>query len=198
LQLLQPTLTLGLVALWSGPVQAGFPGIHVAESVVVGAGLAIALGEVEEHRYGWGLDVGWQRQFYTQEGVYVDEAYYVWPDNHLAPNLGGAAHLWRVDGAWQVSLCARAGLAKPLRVGLLGGWWPGASVAAELGYLVSTDGAAGVDLQGAVEGPWVQARLGQVLTLQGWQARRLHLGVFSPLQQPELWDNANVGWHPPE
>jgi len=177
---------------------AGFPGVHVAESLVVGANLTVALG-AEQAGLGWGVDFGWQRQWYTQQGEYLGEVYHVWPDAHIAPNLGVMAHLSRVGGAWQASVDARGGVTKPLRVGLQGGWWPGASVAAEVGYLISTAGYAGLDLQGVVEATWLQARFGQALTLDGWRARRIHLGAFAPIQQPRLWpESENVGWHPPE
>ncbi len=198
MQLLPLSLAF-LALLWPTAARAGFPGERFAESPVVGAGVAVARGEGEGARLGWGLDVGYQLQWYTQRARWIGEEYWVWAEEHPAPGYGPMARLWRLDGAWQVSVGVRGAVTWPLRVGLMDGWWPGPGLGVEAGYLISTAGFHGFDLQGLLELPWVQLRYGQAWTGRGWQAQRLHAGVFTPTLQPHLWPETDtVAWRDPE
>ncbi len=193
-------MILGCGALaWPSLAQAGFPGERFAESMVLGANVVVALGEPQGARVGWGLDVGYQIQWYTQESMYLGEDFYVWAEEHPAPSYGPVAHLWRHGGAWHASLGARAGVTWPLRMGLTGGWFPGPGVCLEASYLISQAGYAGLDLSGVLDAPWLQLRLGQALTADGWQARRLHAGAFALTSLPQGWEGTESDlWRRPE
>lgn len=192
-------IPLLLAAAWSGPARADRPVHHRAESMVLGANLVVALGAGEGPRLGGGLDVGYRLQWYLSESKWIDGIFYCWAQEIPDMSYGPEIHLWRVGGAWQVEPAFRFGAVWPLRVGLGGGWWPGPGLALEAGYLVSTAGHAGLDLQGVVEAPWLQLRVGQALTGQGWQARRLHAGAFYVMAQPENWPESTGDlWRRPE
>lgn len=168
---------------------------------MVGASVVIALDTPAEgrSRLGGGLDVWYQLQWYTQESKRFEGEFWVWGEEHPAWNYGPAFHVWRVGGHWYSSAGARFGVAWPLRVGIGHGWWPGPGLTAEAGLMLSTSGLAGLDLQGVVDAPWVQARVGTALGLGGPPASRVHLGLFTPVHQPENWDNTTGDvWREPE
>lgn len=171
-----------------------------AESVVVGANLAIALGELPagRKRLGGGIDVGYQYQWYTEVGERIEGDFAVWAEERPAWAYGPTVHVWRVAGAWNTTLGGRFGAAWPLRMGLMGGWIPGPGVAGELGVLISTAGYVGLDGQADLDASYVQARLGTALTANGLDAKRGHLGVATPTTRPELWPSANVSWDRPQ
>ena len=175
-----------LLGSWPvGTAWAGFPGERFGENVVVGAHLVVPLEATEGRRgVGVGVDVGYQVQWYTQRSGRFDGTFVVWAEEHPAWSYGPVTHLWWQGGHWHHSLGARFGVAWPLRVGLDGDWWPGPAVAAEAGLGLSTSGVSGLDVQGVVDGPWVQGRVGGVLNGQGLVAPRLQLGAFTPLGAP--------------
>lgn len=164
-----------------------------ATSLVVGANVAVLLGAPPPgtHRVGFGLDLYNQTQLFREHGQSIYGNYWVWAEERPMLNFGPALHVWRVGGAWSASADMRVGVTWPLRMGLMDGWWPGPGLTVEVGPGLSTAGYAGLDLQGAVDLPWVQGRIGSTYAGRALQPWRLHLGVFSPLEQPHLWPDSD-------
>jgi len=161
---------------------AGFPGERFGEGLVLGAHVSIPLdggGAV-----GGGIDVGYQIQWYTQRSGRFDGDFIVWAEEHPAWNYGPVLHLTRQGAAWHQTLAARVGVAWPLRMGLNNAWFPGPGVLGEVGLGLSTAGHSGLALAGVADLPWVEGRVGGVLTDGGLRAPLVHLGVFSPLRLP--------------
>jgi hypothetical protein len=161
---------------------AGFPGERFGEDLVLGAHLAFPLDR--EGTIGGGIDVGYQIQWYTQRSGRFDGDFIVWAEEHPAWNYGPVLHLTRQGGAWHQTLGARFGVAWPLRVGLNGGWFPGPGVMGEVGLGLSTAGHGGLALAGVADLPWVEGRIGGMLTDGGFRSPQLTVGLFSPLRLP--------------
>jgi hypothetical protein len=169
-----------------------------AESLVAGVNVVVLLSDPPSggKRIGGGVDLWYQMQRWPQEAEYVGDTYVVWARERPDLNWGPGLHVWRAGGAWSAGIGMRAGATWPLRMGLEDGWWPGPGLTVEVGPALSTAGWVGLDLQGVVDLPWVQGRLGAAWVTGGLTARRLHLGVFSPLEQPHLWDSWGAVWDP--
>lgn len=185
---------------WCAVAEAGFPGDRYNGSVVVGANLVVAVGEAPEGgRFGVGVDLGWQEQAYTERsGRFGPERdFQAWAEEHPSLNRGFGGHLWWVGGSFYSVIGVRYGVTWPLRVGVQSGWWPGPGVLGEVGLQVSQVGA-GLDLQGVVDAPWVQGRLGAALGTGGWLATRVHVGPFLPLRQPTHWSSVPPQWDGPD
>lgn len=170
--------------------------IQRAESFVLGANLTLPLGEPPAwSRLGFGMDLWYQMQLFVQKGEYVGEHFVVWARELPNLNYGPGLHVWRSGGEWTAGLEARAGVMCPLRMGLQDGWWPGPGLTLQAGPALSTRGHVGLDLQAAADLPWIYGRIGETWTLDGLVDRRLHLGLFSPLEQPHLWpDTEGAVW----
>jgi len=180
---------------------AEFPGDRWNESFVFGGSLTISLGQLPagQRRLGAGLDGWYQLQWYTQRSGTYDGNFVMWAEEHPSPSYGPAVHIWKVHGDWHSSLGARYGVTWPLRVGLGGGWWPGPGATAELGVSISTSGRAGLDASAALDGPWLQTRIGTFLTPRGLAGSRVHMGAFIPIRQPVgLPEPVREYWREPE
>ena len=177
------------------PSHAQFPGERFAEDVVVGANLVVGLGATEgsrlASRLGFGLDVGYERQAFTQRAVRIDGDFTVWAEEHVGYHYGVAVHVWWRAGWWQTSIAALLGFAHPLRVGTLAdGWVPGPGLAVEVGPVLSTAGYVGLDLQGVLDAPYMRIRAGRTLTWERGHDSRLHLGGFAPLHGARDWEGS--------
>lgn len=168
-----------------------------AESLVIGASVVVALGKVERGRVGAGLDASYQFQQWLERGPYYQGVTTAWAEERPDLNRGPVVHVWRVEGAWHASAGLRIGATWPLRMGLVGGWWPGPGLTVELAPALSTAGWVGLDLQGVVDLPWVQGRVGAAWTARGREAERAAFGLFTPLSAPRGWDGVDSDvWDP--
>lgn len=191
----------------------------LVEAVVVGANVTFpmsASGRLQPP--GFGLDVGYQFQGAEERSVAVRREVVVWAEEVPALNFGPVMHIWRADGEWTFGLGARLAVAWPLRVGTLGGWFPGPALGVEVGPVLSTAGYVGFDGAGIVDLPWVEGRLGITWVPEAmwssrleplpanpdrlptwapspWRAPRLQIGAFSPLALPENWEGSQ--WRGP-